>query len=207
MRSPVRILIAALLAGIGLLTLDPSRAQPHMQPTLDDVTVPTPPQDVWLRRLVGRFELGGMIQTGICQKDGADNCATIKGKMDCVAIGRGPGVQCIVNATWRLYSGTQDLDSFLDPAMSLFGMDPGRNTINLLLVNDQSLASGGSGVIKGHTTLFRMCRGEFEDGCPIGIIIEAKPDAGINYMWIGTNIVISMRRVREDFTPLEKSSR
>jgi hypothetical protein len=206
MRNAAGILIAAQVTGFCLLTADPALAQPRMQPTLDDVTVPTPPLDVWLRRLVGRFELDGMVQMGPTCNAESDNCSAIKGRMDCIAIGNGPGVQCIINATWLIYSASNDLDSYLDPAMSMFGIDPRREEINLLLVNDQSLASGGFGVVKGHTASFKtVCRRWSEDGCRVGVIIEAKPEANINYMWIGSNIVISMRRVSEESPPPEKS--
>jgi hypothetical protein len=204
MKSPLRIFVTALLTIAGMVTSTSANAQPHMLETLDDTTVPTPPDDVWLRRLVGNFKLDGMISAGDCS---TGMCAGINGKIDCVAIGDGPGVQCIMNAPWEIYSRLMNLSSFLDPAMSLFGLDPGRKAINLLLINDKGLPTGGFGVVKGHFASFRtMCRGANDDGCEVGIRIEAKPDANINYMWIGEAIVISMRRIPpEDSLPPQKS--
>lgn len=179
--------VTAMLMFGGLLAASQACAQPHREVTIEDVIVPTPPQDVWLRRLVGNYKL-----------DGAFGTTGIKGKMNCIAVGDGPGVQCIVNALWTLYVGFPpiDLSSFLDPAMILFGLDPGRSEINLMLVNDRGLPSGGFGTVKGHLGAFRtICAGANEDGCSVGIRIEAKPEANINYMWIGEGLVISMRRV------------
>lgn len=198
MKSPLYIVVTALLTAAGLVVASGAIAQPHMQPTVEDVTVPTPAQDVWLRRLAGNFRLDGMVQVGNCSSGG---CATIKGKIDCIAVGDGPGVHCIINATWQIYSRFVDQSSFLDPAMSLFGLDPGRQAINLLLINDRSLPTGGFGVGKGHFAAFKTrCRGANEDGCEVGIRIEARPDANINYMWIEPNIVIAMHRVPPEET-------
>lgn len=169
-----------------------------MQPTLEDITVPTPAQDVWLRRLAGNFKLDGMVTYGDCSMG---MCSAITGYIDCIAVGDGPGVQCVINAKWEVYSRFVNLSSFLDPAMSLFGLDPGRSAINLLLISDRSLSSGGFGVVEGHFAAFKtLCPGANEDGCQVGIRIEARPDANINYMWIGTSIVIAMHRTPPEET-------
>jgi hypothetical protein len=199
MQSALRIFVSALLTLAALLAADEANAQPRMEPTLEDVTVATPAQDVWLRRLVGNFKLDGMIKQGPCE---AYLCSAITGKIDCIAVGNGPGVQCIINAKWEIYSRFVDLSSYLDPAMSLLGLNPGRSAINLLLINDRGLPTGGFGDVKGHFAAFKTrCPGANEDGCHVGIRIEAKPDANINYMWIGRNLVIAMHRL-----PPEKTS-
>jgi hypothetical protein len=101
MKRPLRVFLSALLIVAALLAADAATAQPHMEPTLEDVTVPTPTPDVWLRRLVGNFKLDGAIKLGPCE---SGNCAAITGKIDCIAVGDGPGVQCVINAKWEIYS-------------------------------------------------------------------------------------------------------
>jgi hypothetical protein len=208
MQSALRIFVSALLTLAALLAADAATAQPHLEPTLlEDPTVPTPAQDVWLRRLVGNFKLDGAIKLGECviEFKPTNNCATITGKIDCTAVGDGPGVQCVINAKWEIYGWHPLASSFLDPAMSLFGLDPGRSAINLLLINDRGLPTGGFGDVKGHFAAFKTrCPGANEDGCQVGIRIEAKPDANINYMWIGPNLVIAMHRLPpEEPSPAE----
>jgi hypothetical protein len=203
MKSRVRIFLAALATAVGLLAASGAYAQPHLDPPLESVNVPTPEQDVWVRRLVGNYKLDGMVGSGDCTRP--DTCVGISGKMDCIAVGDGPGVQCVFKATWN----SEIFTPFLEPAMSLFGLDPGRHAINLMLVNDRGLPTKGFGTVKGHVGKFKtLCGGANEDGCQVGIIIEAKPDARLNYMWMGDTIVIAMRRVSpEEFKALGKKSR
>lgn len=195
MNRRYRSSVIALLYLAGPLSASDASAQPRMEPTLESVTVPTPPQDVWLRRLVGNFTLDGVFSLGNCAGPG---CAAITGNMNCIAVGDGPGVHCIINAKWTLFLGSPPVDfsSFLDPAVGLFGLDPGKSEINLMMVNDKGLPTSGFGIVKGHTARFRnRCPGANDDGCQVGIIIEAKPDANINYMWVGEGMVMSMRRI------------
>lgn len=144
----------------------------------------------WLRRLVGKYRFEGMVQVvfGIgsadppypCVSDdgrATDYCQGIKGKGDCVAVGDGPGVQCMLNVYWiDIYeTALQQADSSgdkvdasptgvfeipggvsnLDPSMSLFGLDPGRAGINYLLVDHKGIPEGGIGFINGNTATFR----------------------------------------------------
>jgi hypothetical protein len=200
--STIRIHLLALLAVGTMLHGTDAVAQAHLplQPEYQPVAPVEP--DVWLRRLVGNFSLDGAYVLGDCATNdvmpGPPPCTGIKGNMNCIAVGDGPGVQCIINALWILYIGNPpiDLSSFLDPSMMLLGLDPGRAEINLLLVNDRGLTNGGFGVVEGGIAEFKnRCPGANEDGCRIGIRIEAKADANLNYMWIGNNLQISMRRV------------
>ncbi len=79
----------------------------------------TEPADIaaWLRRLVGRYSVEGMVEVTYpgyrCVPDpdepGAGDpppepvpyCKAMKGKGDCTGIGTGPGVQCVLNVTWE----------------------------------------------------------------------------------------------------------
>lgn len=92
--------------------------------------------DAWLRRLVGRFRVTGS--------------ASVEGLADCVAIGTGPGVHCVVSYG---SSGTPVRDA---PTVTLYGMDPDRQAIRYLEVNGRSLAKEGLGRLSGSTLSFRM---------------------------------------------------
>ncbi len=46
-------------------------------------------------------------------------------------------------------------ESYLDPSMALFGVDPGKSAVNYLLVDSKGLAEGGRGSIVANTATFR----------------------------------------------------
>jgi hypothetical protein len=176
--------------------------------------------DVWLRRLVGRYTFDGLVNLNPWGECGLDSCQGVKGKGDCVGVGDGPGVQCVFNLTWpdvydvNFGSGTVSAKpgaiSYLDPAMALFGLDPGQSAINYLLVNNRGLPEGGLGASKGNRATFRTRCVNEPVGCDRIIRIEARPDATLLYMWIdvetgmggdktlASTIVLSLRRVPQD---------
>jgi hypothetical protein len=188
-----------LLAGFAALAADQASAQAHLPPPKwEDPIGPTAAPDVWLRRLVGKYKFDGVATAGgdCFNSQGATMCAGIKGKGDCIAVGTGPGVQCIFNATWQdIWSPRGDpiLISFLDPSMALFGLDPGYSAINMLLVNDKGLPRGGLGFNKGNVATFKTCLYQGGD-CGQIIRIEARSDANIVYMWIDSNVQLTLRR-------------
>lgn len=165
------LLVAALLAGMALLPHATAHAQPHQQVQMDDVTVPTPELSVWLQRLTGSFSVEGMTSVP-GRADCPTFCVGIKGKANCVAVGKGPGVQCMLNAAWEdqfeiiMYSedpnepvGVFELPggvSYLDPSVALFGLDPGKSAINYLLVDNKGLPEGKPGQVNGNRATFRM---------------------------------------------------
>ena len=140
-----RIALAILFACISTLGCCSAQAQPRevvavRGEAIEPITDPSAVAE-WLRRLVGSYKL-----------DGAIGDVGIKGKADCVAIGTGPGVQCIFNAIWQEkwdQMGRPILVDPLDPSMFLFGMDPSKATLNVLMVIDKGIASGGMGTLKG----------------------------------------------------------
>lgn len=141
---------------------------------------------IWLQRLVGRYQFDGLVEVvyehpdyiehrcGPLPPDPAQQsemppppaipyCSTIKGIGDCVAIGAGPGVQCILDVAWAdIYAvtpeGAYNLPggvSYLSPAMMLFGLDPGQSAINYLLVDNKGLPEGGPGANTGNRATFK----------------------------------------------------
>jgi hypothetical protein len=106
--------------------------------------------------------------------------------------------------------------SYLDPAMELYGLEPGTLTMSRLLVNNKGLAENGRGSIKGYTAKFKSPCVTTEVSqtaveCYRIVRIEAKPDARLLYVWFGiqlepaaenTYAVMTLRRV----TPEEESA-
>lgn len=101
-------------------------------------------------------------------------CSTIKGVADCVALGKGPGVHCVLNATWpdmydmvtdeinpdftRNETGIFSLPggvAYLRPSAMLFGLDPGNAAISYLLVDHKGMPEGGKGELNGNRATFK----------------------------------------------------
>ncbi len=210
--------------------------------------------DVWLKRLVGRYQFEGLVEVvktedhrcGQLPPDPANSnppppaepwCSSIKGKGDCIAIGTGAGVQCVLNVTWQdLYDVNMDDGkvynlpggvSYLDPAMLLFGLDPGKSGINYLLVDNKGLPEGGLGFVAGNRATFKTpcVNGPALLGamkpldppartCDRTIYIDAKPDAKLVFMSIDIDIneepftryVMSLRRVPQVQGPVVSSA-
>lgn len=223
-------LIAAVLASTAALAWGNADAQPRAEPqinlqTMEPVTEPAQVA-AWLKRLTGRFRYDGMIQMSeACAEAPAeggpppppsDMCQGIKGKSDCVAVGTGAGVQCILNVTWQdifavdFENGTvrEVMVSYLDPAMELYGLEPGNLATSRLIVNNKGIAEGGPGYIKGNTASFSSpCANSDSLNCYRIVRIEAKPDARLLYVWFSrkfepepetTYAVMTLRRVTEE---------
>lgn len=95
--------------------------------------------DVWLRRLQGRFKFTGA---------GGERIE------DCIAIGSGPGVQCVRGPAPH----TTGVSA---PSMIMYGFDPNEPGIRYLLVNGRSIAESDLGKVSGDTATFRTVT------CPI----------------------------------------
>jgi hypothetical protein len=217
-----------LMVGFALLASSGALAQPREPPPAwEDPSGPPTEPDVWLKRLVGRYTFEGMVQIGDCAplpSMGAappplpkTSCTGIKGKGDCVGIGDGPGVQCVLNVAWQdLYqvnfdsgevSAVPGAVSYLDPAMILFGLDPGNSAIQYLLVNNKGLPEGGPGFNFGNrATFLTRCVNE-PVGCRREIRIDAKPESSLLHISIDvggetsgveatvSSVVMTLRRV------------
>jgi hypothetical protein len=152
----------------------------------------------WLQRLTGRYQIGGSVEvrmratiedpppgqeveppsladlvlermrTESGQSDVLE-AASVSGMGDCVAIGSGHGVHCILNVKWQeLREAVQPSQSErggvfnlpggvsnLAPAMALFGVDPGIAVVRYLLVDSAGLAEGEAGRVIGNRATFR----------------------------------------------------
>jgi hypothetical protein len=159
----------ALLAVGALLAAVPAGAEPR-EPNLSPPPPVTPEMkearrlqaakdmDAWLRRLVGRFRI-----QGVNSKDGTDepDMQTATGMEDCIGLGTGAGVQCVINVVWNEQFDDQGQYadggiSSLAPAMIEYGFDPVASRVRYLQVDNQSLAEAGAGVLKGDTLTTRV---------------------------------------------------
>ncbi len=117
----------------------------------------------WLRRLKGRYRAEGMIWMPLDGQRGP-----IRGSADCAPVGSGAGMHCIFNLQWQdIYQIVMDPDaermgvfslpggaSYLNPSMLLMGLDPDRQGIGFLLVDNKGLPEGGEGFIAGERATF-----------------------------------------------------
>lgn len=105
--------------------------------------------EVWLRRLVGKYRVTSVVTVpdlGI-----AETLNSQEELLDCIAVGDGPGVQCM----WGGGGADFDHDSPGGSAL-LFGLDPDALRINFLWVNRRGLANGGLARLSGNTLSSRL---------------------------------------------------
>jgi hypothetical protein len=140
--------------------------------------------DQWLRRLVGRFRYEGKlvfpiiagVVNGRPQK--AYEEMQFEGKGDCVAIGTGPGVQCIVDVDWPT-STPRRIEvppSPYSPAMTLYGIDPGVPGIRYLQINNKGLPEGSMAPLEGNRIKFITPCVNASPNCRRIVRITATPD-------------------------------
>jgi hypothetical protein len=190
----MRIVLAAVLTGCPLLAAGQAAPKPRAAATMGQEAGPSTSPDVWLRRLAGKYRFEGLVHVvargdcGPLPPDPAKQdqmseappepyCRSIKGTGDCVAVGKGPGVQCVLNVFWQdMYelvlqkseAGAETVDAsptgnfelpagvaYLDPSMALFGLDPGNSAINYLVVDNKGMPEGGPGKVSGNRASFR----------------------------------------------------
>jgi hypothetical protein len=260
-----RIILAGVIACTALLGAGNAAADPRASQTTGQEAGPPTPTDVWLRRLVGNYRFEGLIhvvargdcaplppdpakQNQISEAPPEPFCRSIKGTGDCVAVGKGPGVQCVLNVFWVdmfetiMQKAEADGDSvdasptgvfelpggvpYLNPAMALFGLNPGNSQIEYLLVNNKGMPEGGPGSVAGNRATFKTrCVNEARllaamkpenfnnrrpDTCQRIIHFDAKPDSKVVLVTMDidinedvfTRFTMTMRRQ----VPVEKST-
>lgn len=226
--------VAAACAGVLLAATVMAQPRTEAEVSREAVLPVTEPAAIgeWLKRLAGSFQFDGVINVvgrGDCP---GTFCEHIKGTGNCVMIGTGPGVQCIFNVSWLDIfeivqpgenmgepSGVFEVPggvSYLDPAMSLHGLDPGSAGISFLVVDNKGLPEGGTGSIKGNRATFRSpcvnapalfnamkpVRGAPYRSCERIVRIDSKPEANLVFLMIDievnddlfTSLAMSLRR-------------
>jgi len=153
----------------------------------------------WLQRLAGRYRFEGMVEVRTRatvteeppEAAGAEpgslaaeimvrerlasgqsdvfDVTPVQGMGDCITIGTGPGVQCVLQVNWKEMrevvtpSTTERGGVFnvpggvsnLVPAMVMYGLDPGQAVVRYLQVDSAGLAEGAAGSVVGNTATFR----------------------------------------------------
>lgn len=104
----------------------------------------------WLPRLVGRYRLAGLevlIPPPLLVPPNA-----VRGKADCVLVGSGPGVQCVIHVEWdRSTSWSSAWLNPDSPTIILYGLDPLAGRIRYLQVDRSSIAQQGEANLTGDT--------------------------------------------------------
>lgn len=116
----------------------------------------------WLPRLVGRFRIEGTLEdpASYCyyvwarQVCIAGTPESATGMADCVAVGSGPGVSCVLYAPW--YPPRTVLT--MAPGVIQYGLDPKASLIRYLSVSDTGLAQDGAGQLRGDTLHYKKMR-------------------------------------------------
>lgn len=152
-----------LAAAVAAFVTVAAQAAAPRQPQETLVRHPSPAtaveMDVWLRRLVGKFRWEGVldVEPRFGREDGTDVLA-VRGYSDCVAIGSGPGVHCVLDVRWNekyTFMGKPVAVPNLTPAMMMFGIDAARERMLYLQVDNKGLPHGGVGSLVGSTAEFR----------------------------------------------------
>jgi len=181
--------VGALWLSIALSAAGTATARPHAIPKWKDPNGPPTESEVWLQRLAGRYEFDGVIevvfypdrQCAPLPPDPAQSenppppvepfCRSVSGMGDCIAIGTGPGIQCILDVKWPdlyevRYPEPDSLDARtgvfevpggvanLSPSMALYGMDPASGGLRYLLVDSKGIAKGTTGGQIGNRATF-----------------------------------------------------
>jgi len=120
----------------------------------------------WLPRIVGRFRYEGMVDfnTEPADPGGAASdpppdplkMKSARGLGDCIRIGTGPGVQCVLNVTWPEEwdphgQPVEGGDQFLKPALVLYGLDPNAAVLRYLQLDAGGLVQDGPAPLQGDT--------------------------------------------------------
>lgn len=161
---PAWFAAAAILAS-GLAGAEPRKPPPAPQV----VQVETPEMRVWVERLLGRFELEGVIHhvdyvdpdQGGPQLVYNEWTEAMGGKADCIEFAEGPGLQCVVNLiwpeVWNEMTGKASLGGVPDltPAMVLAGADSDPARLRFLMVTRRGFGYPGRAELSGNSAITR----------------------------------------------------
>jgi len=146
----------------------PVLAAPHEPPPVPEVVqVETPEVGVWVKRLLGRFQLDGVIHhveyvdpdRGGPPQVMNEWTQGMGGKADCIEFAEAPGLQCVINLVWpevwNEMTGKASLGgvSDLTPAMVLAGMDPDKGKLRFLMVTRRGFGYPGWSELSGNSAI------------------------------------------------------
>jgi hypothetical protein len=203
----------AVMAGL-MLVAGQALAQPRMvSEASTSEPVETPPTDVWLQRLPGRYIFDGVIHhVEIADYDPLDDypdgevmgvsqylnewSQPIVGKGDCIEFAEAPGQQCVINILWPemwdALTGRASLGavSDLSPAMVLAGVNPDDQSIRFLMVDKRGLGHPGSLVLKGEAATAKVDCVDIPGvlRCHQKLRIEARADSQLKFVVLSTEV-------------------
>lgn len=145
--------------------------------------------ELWLRRLPGKFRIDGTYTN-------SGGSSPASGTANCFGVGDGPGVSCVVAATWKAPKQSlgknpgfdKALDSAFQPVVLLFGIDPDTLEIRVTLYDFRAVPLRGF-LVNGAVIL--------EDRSPPQRLLVAAQlfvGEGISsatYSWLGTRVAVT----------------
>lgn len=144
----VRAMATMALACLLMPALASAAGHPRTPPKPPESMSEQPSLAEWLPRLAGRYALEGVVDP-----ESGQDAQGVKGTADCVLVGEGPGVQCILDARWtqRWSRLGQPVGTppYLHPAMLLLGVTTGEKAVRYLQVDYKGIAQGGNGLLGG----------------------------------------------------------
>jgi len=146
--------------------------------------------ETWLQRLTGRFRYMGAVEipTALCieyKKQHTTKCwpgkpRDAEGMWDCVNIGKGSGVHCVIGSTaQRRIPTVPNLDG---PKMILFGIDPDIPALRYMQLDEDGVATEYLGHLSGDEVTFHSPCIPPGNACLITITITA-PSEGTPIYW------------------------
>jgi hypothetical protein len=172
----MRLLLTALaVLGTGAIEAAQSSDPPSAQTirledeALDEVVVtglgPAGNRDqivLWLRQLPGRYNIEGTLSQ---VRD-----IPVKGASECVAVGAGPGVRCVIVLDAPL------IDTHLKPGAYMLGIHVEQPLMHYMTVDDTGAAAVDTAELHGDTAMFRTaCRAGSARRCMATTRITARP--------------------------------
>jgi hypothetical protein len=151
----------------------------------------------WLPRLVGRFRIEGTLEdpASYCYRTlRGQVCITgrpqaVPGMADCIAVGSGPGVNCVLSARWY----PPDVVRTMAPGVIQYGLDPNASLIRYLNVSDTGFAEEGAGQLRSNTLHYKRMRcvnRRVHPPCMLVTRITAPPDGAPIRISIDTEVQI-----------------
>lgn len=171
-----------------------------------------PELNAWMRRLDGRFRLGGEVKVWW---EGRYLISEVSGVADCAAIGEGPGMQCFFNADWPITDPrkssrapfgmieapfpTEALRTF-NPAVLVLGVDPKLLEVRAMLVTHDTVTHSWAGMVTANKLTAGRVGGclEAKEGrpefrCISRLEITAGPDSDMVLRFVGSaNIAFTL---------------
>lgn len=180
----IQLLAAALLVLVmpvaGAAGSNPRETRRDMTYLTPPPVTETAQIGAWLQQLAGSYRVEGSVwmlsrffefyyEGEKREVEFQQRLESASGAGDCARVGAGPGMHCIFNIAWQdQYETILDPElgpvgvynlpggvPFLNPSMLLVGLDPGKQGVTFLLVDNKGLPEGGSGSLAGDRATLR----------------------------------------------------